>query len=138
MVEKDGGYQSVTLDNLWPAIAKDLGFEYQDGDFIRIIYAMYLDVLVFYYKFKSVQKKAQDKEMLEQEGTPLAANERTRRSKSAEADSSQNDKETEHYALFTRNRLDGSWILRKKRRRFNFSEARKAVDEDNKSVMMQL
>ncbi|KAJ0667270.1 putative transcription factor interactor and regulator CCHC(Zn) family [Helianthus annuus] len=137
MVEKDGGYQSVTLDNLWPAIAKDLGFEYQDGDFIRIIYAMYLDVLVFYYKFKSVQKKAQDKEMLEQEGTPMAANERTRRSKSAEAESSRKNEETEHYALFTRNSLDGSWILHKKRRRFNFSEARKAIDEANKSVMMQ-
>ncbi|MFS7908001.1 putative transcription factor & chromatin remodeling ARID family [Helianthus anomalus] len=136
MVEKDGGYQSVTLDNLWSAIAKDLGFEYQDEDFIRIIYAMYLDVLVFYYKFKSVQKKAQDKEMLEQEGTPMAANERSRRCKSAEADSSQNDKETENYALFTRNMQDGSWILHKKRRRFNFSEARKAVDEANKSVMM--
>ncbi|KAJ0811417.1 putative transcription factor & chromatin remodeling ARID family [Helianthus annuus] len=26
MVERDGGYQSVTVDNLWPAIAKDLGF----------------------------------------------------------------------------------------------------------------
>ncbi|KAF5784496.1 putative transcription factor & chromatin remodeling ARID family [Helianthus annuus] len=48
MVEKDGGYQEVTVDNLWPAIAKDLGFEYQDGDFVRVIYAMYLYVLVYY------------------------------------------------------------------------------------------
>ncbi|KAJ0698018.1 putative transcription factor interactor and regulator CCHC(Zn) family [Helianthus annuus] len=137
MVEKDGGYQSVTVDNLWPAIAKDPGFEYQDGDFIRIIYAMYLDVLVFYYKFKSVQKKVQDKEMVEQEGSSMAGNDRTRRSKSADADLTQEDGATEHYALYARNSWNGSWNLQKKRRRFNFSEARKAVDEANRSVMMK-
>ncbi|KAJ0923511.1 putative transcription factor interactor and regulator CCHC(Zn) family [Helianthus annuus] len=120
MVEKDGGYQSVTMDNLWPAIAKDLGFEYQDGDFIRIIYAMYLDVLVFYYKFKSVQKKAQDKEMLEQEETTMAGYERSRKNRSVDADLSPDDSATEHYALFTRNSCNGSWNIHKKRRRFNF------------------
>ncbi|MFS7970675.1 putative transcription factor & chromatin remodeling ARID family [Helianthus anomalus] len=57
MVERDGGYRSVTVNNLWPAIAKDLGFKYQDGDFIRVIYAMYLDVLIYYYRFKSIQEK---------------------------------------------------------------------------------
>ncbi|MFS8000696.1 putative transcription factor & chromatin remodeling ARID family [Helianthus anomalus] len=66
MVERDGGYRSVTVDNLWPAIAKDLGFEYQDGDFIRVIYAMYLDVLIYYYRFKSIQEKVQDKEMMKE------------------------------------------------------------------------
>ncbi|KAM0006262.1 putative transcription factor interactor and regulator CCHC(Zn) family [Helianthus debilis subsp. tardiflorus] len=114
MVEKDGGYQSVTVDNLWPAIAKDLGFKYQDGDFIRIIYAMYLDVLVFYYKFKSLQKKVQDKEMVEQEGSSMAGNERTRISKSADADLSQEDGATEHYALYAGNSWNGSLNLHTK------------------------
>ncbi|KAJ0703114.1 putative transcription factor & chromatin remodeling ARID family [Helianthus annuus] len=51
IVERDGGYQSVTDNNMWPVIAKDMGYEYHDGEFMRIIYAMYLDVLVYYYRF---------------------------------------------------------------------------------------
>ncbi|KAJ0742217.1 putative transcription factor & chromatin remodeling ARID family [Helianthus annuus] len=138
MVERDGGYQSVTVDNLWPAIAKDLGFEYQDGDFIRVIYAMYLDVLVYYYKFKSVQKKVQDKAMVEQEGSSMAGNEQARKCKSADADPMLEEGTTEHYALYAGNSWEGSWNLHKKRCRFNFSEARKAVDEANRSVMMKM
>ncbi|MFS7988997.1 putative transcription factor & chromatin remodeling ARID family [Helianthus anomalus] len=117
MVEKDGGYQSVTVDNLWPAIAKDLGFEYQDGDFIRVIYAMYLEVLVSYYKFKSVQKKVHDKEMVEQEESCMAGNDQTRRCKSADADPIMEDGATEHYALYAGNSWEGSWNLHKKGRR---------------------
>uniref|UniRef100_A0A251UHJ1 Putative ARID DNA-binding domain, Zinc finger, CCHC-type n=1 Tax=Helianthus annuus TaxID=4232 RepID=A0A251UHJ1_HELAN len=30
-VERDGGYRSVTNDNSWPVVAKDLGYDYQDG-----------------------------------------------------------------------------------------------------------
>ncbi|KAJ0789995.1 putative transcription factor & chromatin remodeling ARID family [Helianthus annuus] len=108
MVERDGGYQSVTVDNLWPAIAKDLGFEYQDGDFIR------------------------DKEMVEQEESSLAGNDGGR-SKSAPAP---DDDASEHYALYAGNSWEGSWNLHKKRRRFNFNEARKAVDEATRSVLM--
>ncbi|KAJ0444367.1 putative transcription factor interactor and regulator CCHC(Zn) family [Helianthus annuus] len=137
MVEKDGGYQEVTIDNLWPAIAKDLGFEYQDGDFVRIIYAMYLDVLVYYYKFKSVQQKVQDKEMVEQQEDPSAGNEQGRKCKSVNGPM-QEEGTTEHYALYAGNSWEGSWRLHKKRRRFNFNEARKAVDEANKSVMMKM
>ncbi|KAM0053576.1 putative transcription factor & chromatin remodeling ARID family [Helianthus debilis subsp. tardiflorus] len=44
IVERDGGYRSATDDNLWPVIAKDMGYEYQDGEYMRLIYAMYLDV----------------------------------------------------------------------------------------------
>ncbi|KAF5813515.1 putative transcription factor & chromatin remodeling ARID family [Helianthus annuus] len=66
VVERDGGYRSVTNDNLWPVIAKDMGYEYHDGEFMRIIYAMYLDVLVYYYRFKSVQEKVIDKEMIKE------------------------------------------------------------------------
>ncbi|KAF5817367.1 putative transcription factor & chromatin remodeling ARID family [Helianthus annuus] len=70
LVGRDGGYRDVTTENIWPIIAKDLGFEYQDGDYMRIIYAMYLDVLEYYYKFKSVQEKVQDKEVANDEAGP--------------------------------------------------------------------
>ncbi|MFS7974287.1 putative transcription factor & chromatin remodeling ARID family [Helianthus anomalus] len=68
LVAVDGGYREVTTENLWPAIAKDLGFEYEDGDYMRVTYAMYLDIVEYYYKFKIVQGKVQDKEMVFEEG----------------------------------------------------------------------
>ncbi|KAJ0952532.1 putative transcription factor interactor and regulator CCHC(Zn) family [Helianthus annuus] len=126
IVERDGGYRSVTVDNLWPAIAKDLGFEYQDGDFIRVIYAMYLDVLIYYYKFKSTEETVQIKEMMEEGETSKAGNDKGR---SKSADPTPEDAASEHYALYAGNSWEGSWNLHKKRRRFNFNEARKAVDE---------
>ncbi|MFS8032322.1 putative transcription factor & chromatin remodeling ARID family [Helianthus anomalus] len=71
IVESDGGYRSVIDDNLWPIIAKDMGYEYKDGEYMRIVYAMYLDVLVYYYKFKDIQEKACDAErMTDKEVSP--------------------------------------------------------------------
>ncbi|KAF5780513.1 putative transcription factor interactor and regulator CCHC(Zn) family [Helianthus annuus] len=70
-IEKEGGHRSVTENNLWPKVAKDMGFEYCDGELMRLIYVMYLDVLVYCYKFKIVQSgvnerdNADDKEVLE-------------------------------------------------------------------------
>ncbi|KAF5803155.1 putative transcription factor & chromatin remodeling ARID family [Helianthus annuus] len=64
LVAKDGGYREVTTENTWPIIAKDLGFEYKDGDYMKITYAMYLDVLEYYYKSKSVQEVVHVKEMV--------------------------------------------------------------------------
>ncbi|KAJ0716396.1 putative transcription factor & chromatin remodeling ARID family [Helianthus annuus] len=64
LVASDGGYREVTNENTWPIIAKDLGFGYEDADYMRIVYAMYLDVLEYYYKFKTVQDVAQVKEMI--------------------------------------------------------------------------
>ncbi|KAJ0515011.1 putative transcription factor interactor and regulator CCHC(Zn) family [Helianthus annuus] len=131
MVERDGGYRSVTIDNLWPAIAKDLGFEYQDGDFIRVIYAMYLDVLIYYYKFKVTEERVQIKEMMEKGETSTAGKDKGR---SKSADPTPEDAASEHYALYAGNSWEGSWILHKKRRRFDFNEAKKVVDEANRSV----
>ncbi|KAF5812833.1 putative transcription factor interactor and regulator CCHC(Zn) family [Helianthus annuus] len=74
LVAVDGGYRNVTTENLWPAIAKDLGFDYEDGNYMRVTYAMYLDILEYYYNFKQVQKKVQDKEtFIEEESPPEAA-----------------------------------------------------------------
>ncbi|MFS7985853.1 hypothetical protein Hanom_Chr11g01003521 [Helianthus anomalus] len=51
-------------------VAKDMGYEYNDGEFMRIIYDMYLDVLVYYYKFKGVQEKVIDKQVIESNEGP--------------------------------------------------------------------
>ncbi|MFS8000697.1 hypothetical protein Hanom_Chr12g01181411 [Helianthus anomalus] len=56
--------------------------------------------------------------------------------RSKSADPVPEDNASEHYALYARNSWEGSWNLHKKRRRFNFNEARKAVDEANRSVLM--
>ncbi|KAJ0692906.1 putative transcription factor & chromatin remodeling ARID family [Helianthus annuus] len=55
IVKREGGHRTVTSNNLWARVSKDMGHDYQDGEFMRIIYAMYLDVLIYYYKIKSIQ-----------------------------------------------------------------------------------
>ncbi|MFS7946679.1 putative transcription factor & chromatin remodeling ARID family [Helianthus anomalus] len=132
VVERDGGYRSVTNENLWPVIAKDLGYEYHDGEFMRIIYAMYLDVLVYYYRFKVVQEKVIDKEMIK--GGECSSTGCHERKKSADA--AQDEAAMYHYALYAGNDWEGAWKMHKKRRRFDFNQARKAVDEANRSVLM--
>ncbi|KAM0057371.1 putative transcription factor & chromatin remodeling ARID family [Helianthus debilis subsp. tardiflorus] len=57
VVEHDGGYRNITDNNMWPVIAKDMGYGYHDGEFVRIIYAMYLDVLVYYYSSRRCKVK---------------------------------------------------------------------------------
>ncbi|MFS7956694.1 putative transcription factor & chromatin remodeling ARID family [Helianthus anomalus] len=47
VVKRDGSYRNVTDNNLWVVVAKDMSYEYHDGEFMRIIYAMYLDVLFY-------------------------------------------------------------------------------------------
>ncbi|KAM0002055.1 putative transcription factor & chromatin remodeling ARID family [Helianthus debilis subsp. tardiflorus] len=132
VVERDGGYRSVTNDNLWPVIAKDLRYEYHDGEFMRIIYAMYLDVLVYYYRFKTVQEKVIDKEMIKEGECSSTSCHEMRRS----TDDVQDEAAMDHYALYAGNDWERAWKMHKKRRRFDFNQARKAVDEANKSVLM--
>ncbi|KAF5806768.1 putative transcription factor & chromatin remodeling ARID family [Helianthus annuus] len=60
IVKREGGHRIVTSNNLWAMVSKDMGHDYQDGEFMRIIYAMYSDVLIYYYKFKSVQDDVRD------------------------------------------------------------------------------
>ncbi|MFS8010305.1 putative transcription factor interactor and regulator CCHC(Zn) family [Helianthus anomalus] len=129
----DGGYREVTTENLWPAIAKDLGFDYDDGDYMRVIYAMYLDILEYYYKFKTIQGNVQDKKVVLEEGGSSTGFHRGARSADEvhpqSADSGQ-------VALFA-GVDDDDWNQGKKRKRFNFNYARWAVEEANRSVMEQ-
>ncbi|KAJ0915966.1 putative transcription factor & chromatin remodeling ARID family [Helianthus annuus] len=55
VVKKEGGRRTVTSNNLWEMVSKDMGRDSEDGDYMRILYAMYLDIIIYYYKFKSVQ-----------------------------------------------------------------------------------
>ncbi|KAM0040278.1 putative transcription factor & chromatin remodeling ARID family [Helianthus debilis subsp. tardiflorus] len=132
VVERDGGYRNVTDNNMWPVIAKDMGYEYHDGGFMRIIYAMYLDVLVYYYRFKSVQEKVIDKEMIKEgECSSVGCHE-----KRMSADAVQDEAAMDHYALYAGNDCEGAWKMHKKCRRFDFKQAMKAVNEANQSVLM--
>ncbi|KAJ0566123.1 putative transcription factor interactor and regulator CCHC(Zn) family [Helianthus annuus] len=58
VVKREGGHRRITENGMWAMIAKDIGFEYEDGEYMRLIYAMYLDVLVYYYKIKMTQENA--------------------------------------------------------------------------------
>ncbi|KAJ0433137.1 putative transcription factor interactor and regulator CCHC(Zn) family [Helianthus annuus] len=133
LVAIDGGYREVTTENLWPAFAKDLGFDYEDGDYMRVIYAMYLDILEYYYKFKTIQGNVQDKKvMLEEGGSSTGCH---KRAKSADEVHPQSAGSAQ-VALFA-GVDDDDWNQGKKRKRFNFNYARWAVEEANRSVMEQ-
>ncbi|KAJ0582021.1 putative transcription factor & chromatin remodeling ARID family [Helianthus annuus] len=131
IVERDGGYNSVTEDNLWPIIAKDLGYEYKDGEYMRTVYAMYLDILVYYYRFKDVQVKANNSErMKEKEDVPECS-----LGRSTSAEEIKEVTGMDNYALYAENSWEGAWNAHKKRRKFNFNQARKVVEEANESVL---
>ncbi|KAM0021923.1 putative transcription factor & chromatin remodeling ARID family [Helianthus debilis subsp. tardiflorus] len=139
LVDKDGGYRDVTTENMWPIIAKDMGLEYKDGDFIRIIYAMYLDTLEYYYKFKMVQQKVHDKRVMNEEAEFSKEDHRRTNSLGGCNDAAggvHHEVEPTQVAFFAGIR-DDNWNQMKKRKRFNFNQARWAVEEANRSVMKQ-
>ncbi|KAJ0693746.1 putative transcription factor & chromatin remodeling ARID family [Helianthus annuus] len=142
VVKRDGGHKNFTSNNLWALVATDMGYDYGDGELMRIMYAMYLDVLVYYYEFKSTQQKVMEKEtMKSDEGVSgsrcyfdhhnPAANRRER----TRSEGCIPEEEGDHYALFAGN----DWHRMKKlqkRCQFDFKQAVKAVDEANKSVLL--
>ncbi|KAM0019766.1 putative transcription factor & chromatin remodeling ARID family [Helianthus debilis subsp. tardiflorus] len=131
IVERDGGYNYVTEDNLWPIVAKDMGYEYKDGEYMRTVYAMYLDILVYYYRFKDVQARANNSErMKEKEDVPECS-----LGRSTSAEEIKEVTGMDNYALYAENSWEGAWNAHKKRRKFNFNHARKAVEEANESVL---
>ncbi|KAF5753761.1 putative transcription factor interactor and regulator CCHC(Zn) family [Helianthus annuus] len=165
LVANDGGYREVTTENTWPIIAKDLGLGYEEGDHIRIVYAMYLDVLEYYYKFKTVQNKVQVKEMINEDagmrkncdrksrsadmvqGSAAGINQhdegssqeshRKIRSAGNTHEGAEMNNQSMHYALFAEDGWADNWSARKRRKRFNFTHIRKAMEEANRSVMQK-
>ncbi|KAF5764193.1 putative transcription factor & chromatin remodeling ARID family [Helianthus annuus] len=149
VVEREGGHRRVTENNLWAMVSKDMGFEYCDGDFMRLMYAMYLDVLVYYHKYKIIQTKVQEKEVTEVKETQMNVEDpRCGRSKGdketehvashIEKNKESNDdtgNETEHYVFYAGNDWQGMRKLYA-RRRFDFNRAKAVVDDANISVMI--
>ncbi|KAJ0817508.1 putative transcription factor & chromatin remodeling ARID family [Helianthus annuus] len=71
VVKRDGWYKNVTTNNLLAVVAKDMGYDYNDGELMRIMFAMYLDVQVYYCKFKTIQENVMEKEMIRSDEGPL-------------------------------------------------------------------
>ncbi|KAJ0795178.1 putative transcription factor & chromatin remodeling ARID family [Helianthus annuus] len=169
-VKREGGHRRITENGMWAMIAKDTGFEYEDGEYMRLIYAMYLDVLVYYYKFKvtqeraigKVEEKTVDPRQSMSEGDKEVITDAGQTETAGCSNSTRTvEKEVKHYALFTNQAgtvsglqeqseaiqdiaedhyvyYDGSdWHGLKKlqRKRFDFSRAKKAVNEANYSVL---
>ncbi|MFS7928306.1 putative transcription factor & chromatin remodeling ARID family [Helianthus anomalus] len=129
--KREGGHRTVTSNNLWAMVSKDMRHEYEDGEYMRIVYAMYLDVLIYYYKFKSVQDNARDDRSRGAAWNEEMAADGGRRTISTGCIP---DDEREHYALFAGNDWTGM-NKTQKRRRFDFRKAEKAVNEANRSVL---
>ncbi|MFS8030989.1 hypothetical protein Hanom_Chr17g01540481 [Helianthus anomalus] len=123
-----------------------MGFEYSDGAFMRLMYAMYLDILIYCHKFKTIQTNVHDKEVTEEKETQTGKmNPRGSRSEGdqveqvaghAEKDNDSQEvaeNQSEHYALFASNDWQG--IKRLNTRRFDFNRAKAAVDDANNSVL---
>ncbi|KAJ0583015.1 putative transcription factor & chromatin remodeling ARID family [Helianthus annuus] len=134
-VKREGGHRRVTENNMWAVISKDMGLDYNDGELVRLMYAMYLDVLVYYYKIKSTQQAAAEKDIKE----GVADTRRTKSMVMNEGTSMQSVAEQggtaeEHYAFFTGNDWYGlKWL--QQRNKFDFKRAENAVKEANDSVM---
>ncbi|MFS7967061.1 putative transcription factor & chromatin remodeling ARID family [Helianthus anomalus] len=131
IVKREGGHRTVTFNNLWAMVSKDMGHDYEDGEYMRITYAMYLDVLIYYYKFKSVQENVRDDSSHGAARNEETAAEGGRRTISTGCIQ---DDEREHYALFAGNDWKGM-NKTQKWRRFDFRQAEKAVNEANRSVL---
>ncbi|KAJ0734046.1 putative transcription factor & chromatin remodeling ARID family [Helianthus annuus] len=143
VVEREGVHRRVSENNLWAMVAKDVGFEYCDGEFMRLMYAMYLDVLVYYHKFKTTQTRVHEKEMeksvvdprrsrSEGDDKPEKVADQMERNKRSD-DAAEN--EAEHYAFYAGNDWQGMRKLQT-RRKFDFKQAKVAVDDANRSVLM--
>ncbi|KAJ0837158.1 putative transcription factor & chromatin remodeling ARID family [Helianthus annuus] len=143
-VKREGAHRRVTDNHMWAVISKDMGLEYNDGELMRLMYAMYMDVLVYYYKIKSNKEMAAEKEIREDIGMK-----RRTRSMEMEASTSMMSREEpeqavddhdapeqaadEHYAFFAGNDWYGLKRL-KQWKKFDFKRAEKAVNEAKESV----
>ncbi|KAJ0680976.1 hypothetical protein HanPI659440_Chr16g0630561 [Helianthus annuus] len=128
---------------MWAMVAKDIGFDYNEGEYMRLIYAMYLDVLVYYYRYKTTQQKVHEKEVVKSVVDPIRSRSDGDEIPEHGADQTVGNtisedsagKEAEHYAFYAGNDWQGIRKLHT-RRRFDFNRAKVAVDDANRSVLM--
>ncbi|MFS7953651.1 putative transcription factor & chromatin remodeling ARID family [Helianthus anomalus] len=134
-LKREGGHRRVTDNHMWAVIAKDMGLDYNDAELMRLMYAMYLDVLVYYYKIKCTQGATAEKEACEDVGEK-------RRTRSMDMDAGTSEQSAvkhegatdEHFLFFAGNDWYGLKRL-KQRKEFDFRRAEKAVNEANDSVL---
>ncbi|KAF5756129.1 putative transcription factor interactor and regulator CCHC(Zn) family [Helianthus annuus] len=109
--KRNAGYKIMSTNDRRAVVENDMGYEYDVGELMRTLYAMYLNMLVYYYKFKAVQGKVIDKEMVEQDkGSSDLCHERRKR------DGDIQDEETiHHYAYFAGNDWKGMKTMKAKR-----------------------
>ncbi|KAL9995747.1 putative transcription factor interactor and regulator CCHC(Zn) family [Helianthus debilis subsp. tardiflorus] len=160
-VKREGGHRRVTENGMWAMIAKDAGFEFEDGEYMRLIYAVYLDVLVYYYKVKITQATAYRMEDEKIEDPRECKSDGEKETAECSSSARATEKEVSHYALYAGQTGGVDWLqgnsgtiqdeakdhyvfyggsdwhgLKKlQRKRFDFSRAKKAVTEANKSVL---
>ncbi|MFS7971171.1 hypothetical protein Hanom_Chr09g00829591 [Helianthus anomalus] len=99
---------------------------------------MYLDVLEYYYKYKTVQENVHVKEVVNEDVE--SSQRRHTKTKSDDmgrgvAASEDNKGAKSEQATFFARIDDGDWNQVKRRKKFNFNYARWAVEEANRSVM---
>ncbi|KAM0037933.1 putative transcription factor & chromatin remodeling ARID family [Helianthus debilis subsp. tardiflorus] len=114
VLEREGGHRRVTENNLWAMVAKDMGFKYHDGEFMRLMYVMYLDVLVYYHKFKTTQTKVLEKEMVKSVMDPRRS--RNEGDNKPETVADQDGADGEHYAFYVGNDWYGLNKLQKRKK----------------------
>ncbi|KAJ0773510.1 putative transcription factor & chromatin remodeling ARID family [Helianthus annuus] len=132
-VKRDGGHRRVTDNHMWAVISKDMGLDYNDGELMRLMYAMYLDVLVYYYKIKTTQQVAAEKEIKEVKDKRRTRSMGMDEGTSMQSSAEQGGTTDEHYAFFAGNDWYGLKRLQQ-RKKFDFKRAEKAVNEANDSV----
>ncbi|KAF5769162.1 putative transcription factor & chromatin remodeling ARID family [Helianthus annuus] len=143
-VKREGGHRRIIENGMWAMIARDIGFEYDEGEYMWLIYAMYLDVLVYYYKYKTTQEMALEKEEVEMAVDPKQSKSEGDRVVVTDADQTEMEsrsrsadaagKDADHYAFFVGNDWHGIKKLNM-RRRFDFNRAKAAVDDANNNVL---
>ncbi|KAI3732614.1 hypothetical protein L1987_63820 [Smallanthus sonchifolius] len=95
IVKREGGHKRVTLNNVWAMIGKELGFDWDEGYLMRIIYAQFLDVLEYNYKVQTTKCNALETASKESQNSNQNLH---TRSKSANGDQSE-DSKRESYAF---------------------------------------
>ncbi|KAJ0804713.1 putative transcription factor & chromatin remodeling ARID family [Helianthus annuus] len=71
VVKREGGHRTVTSNNLWAMVSKDMGHDYEDGEYMRIVYAMYLDVIIYYLSSNRFKTTLEMNKLKEQQGLKI-------------------------------------------------------------------
>ncbi|KAI3820728.1 hypothetical protein L1987_08276 [Smallanthus sonchifolius] len=66
-VQKEGGNRKTSRENKWALLAVELGFNWDVGSNLRIIYVKYLDLLEWYYEVMTKKMHMDEEDDLQKE-----------------------------------------------------------------------